>query len=85
MAGVLGEMAGFLLGGGGDGLLVPVENSFGTGVWSGEAGFGNVGLSGSRLALGWFATGGCRTLDLLVWLWELGEERAADVYNNEKS
>ena len=53
MAGVLGEMAGSLLGGGGDGLL-GLENFFGT--------------AGSRWAFGWVATGGCRTLDLLVWL-----------------
>ena len=58
MTGVLGQMAGFLLGGGGDGLL-GLENFFGT---AGSR------FSGSRWAFGWVATGGCMTLDLLVWL-----------------
>ena len=42
MAGVLRGVAGFLLGGGGDGLLaveLAVKDSFCRGVWSGEAGW----------------------------------------------
>ena len=66
----LSVTTGFVTGGG-DGLL-GLENFFGT---AGSR------LSGSRWAFGWVATGGCRTLDLLVWLWELGEEREEDVYN----